>query len=457
MSTPTPNLVILLLDAARRDRFGCYGSPRGLTPAIDDFAREATLFEHMITPGPWTLPSHGSLFTGLYPREHGAQYPTYLLRRDVPTLAQYLAGRGYATIALSNNGALQGPVDLLRGFSLVWSGNAGPRYLRRVRSRVRKVLGGDARAAVTGERFAALLPELRRPFLVFVNLMETHWPYSPTRPFERRLLARRLSLLGGTLHRFRRLRYGSWHFWATHPNGSAAYALLNDIYDAALAYVDSQVGRFLEVLTTQGRRDDTIVMVLADHGENIGTHGLGHQGALNSALIAVPCIVRVPGRGGYRDPRLLQFTDVFSGLCRLLGFPLPDHLARRQGPDMFDRGGPGREYAFAEWARWRAEVGETLRRRFPGIDFAAFPELMVSVQDLRYKLVEHRNPPSAFLYELGRDPDETADLIAQRPEEAARLRRGLAEWERSMQPEGQAYRAEETAAVEERLKALGYI
>ena len=105
MSRPL-NIVIIILDSARRDRFGCYGYTRPTTPAVDAFASGALVFDRMITPGPWTIPSHASLFTGLFPREHGAHFPIAQLRRGQPTLPSHLASWGYHCVAASANSLL---------------------------------------------------------------------------------------------------------------------------------------------------------------------------------------------------------------------------------------------------------------------------------------------------------------------------------------------------------------
>ncbi|HEV8339865.1 MAG TPA: sulfatase [bacterium] len=459
-----PNILFIVIDAARRDRFGCYGYERGTTPTIDALARESLVFDRMIATAPWTLPSHASLFTGLYAREHGADRPALKMREGLVTLGEYLAQHGYAPLIVSNNplvsrrwGIVNGstPVMMRREFDPDFRRGVASAWSRRIKT----VLGAsDKGAGATNRLIEALLPGLQTPFFLFVNYMECHWSYLPPRQFERRFAPRVRSRLQSARQRLHLRLRRSWDpDLAKDPE---QVALLSDLYDASLAYVDSRVGDLLTRLARDGRLDNTIVVVTADHGEELGDHGLiGHGMHLYQSLLHVPFLARIPGRPATRIDSLVQFTDVFAGLCRLVGLPEPPQLRDRPfsgDPFALPPGSGGRAFAFAEWHQWE---GERLVRRlgtFPG--FRSTPSAE-TVQDERYKLIVEPASGQERLFDLRADPGERNDLGDGLPDVRARLHSALEEWRAVCQPRGRAnaYSAEEQRVLEARLADLGYI
>lgn len=449
-----PNVILVVFDTARRDRFGCYGYRRDTTPAVDSLAAESLLFERMITPAPWTVPSHASLFTGLYPREHGAENPVPMLRGSVLTLAAHLRAHGYATAAVTNNPLISGETGLAYGFDEVRlrpRANGRPRWM----GRLEFLLGlADSGAAATTRLVAGLLPRLGLPFFLFLNYLECHWHYLPPRHFERRFA--RQSWFASVRHRLSTRRRLMWE--AIAEADAPRLALYSDLYDAELATLDERFGRLLDHLRRAGLWEETVLLVTSDHGENIGEDGLAsHQGSLRQNLIHVPFIVRIPSRGAARIGGLTQFTDVFAGLCRLLDLPVPEHL--RERPDAVDPfalelGAPGRPYAFAEWRGWSQDKLERLARRAARFDFARIPGALESVQDGRVKLVVD-DVGRERVYDLAADPGEGTPTAT---EEGGRLREALSRWRAAHPPLASGgYSKAEEAAVESRLRELGYL
>ena len=463
MGTPQRlNVVLIVIDAARRDRFGCYGYGRGTTASIDDLARESLVFSRMIAPAPWTLPSHASLFTGLYSREHGADRPGLRMHDGLLTLGEHLAAHGYAPVFVSNNplvsrrwGIINGaaPVMMRREFDPDFRRGLGATWSRRVKT----ILGAaDRGARATNQLIGRLLPGLPSPFFLFINYMECHWPYMPLRTYERRFVRRRHTVSQAARHRLRMRTRRSWE--AELVQDRDRVDLLSDLYDAALAYVDDRIGELLTLLQRDGRLDDTLVIVTSDHGEGLGDHGLiGHGMHLYQSLLHVPFLARIPGWAAVRVDGLAQFTDVFAGLCRVLGLSVPPHLADRPfAADPFAPTGRGREFAFAEWHQWE---GERLVRRlqtFPG--FRSMPSAE-AVQDRQYKLIIEPASGAEMLFDLQADPGEEHNLSGQHPEVRRRLAGALDQWRRLCGPAGRetAYSSEEARALEARLADLGYI
>ncbi|MGH7321140.1 MAG: sulfatase-like hydrolase/transferase, partial [Candidatus Rokuibacteriota bacterium] len=401
------------------------------------------------------VPSHASLFTGLYPREHGAENPVPMLRGGLPTLASHLGAHGYATVAVTNNPLIYGETGLAAGFDEVRlrpGANGRPRWL----GQAEFLLGlADSGAAATTRLVGELLPRLRRPFFLFINYLECHWHYLPPRRFERRFA--RQNWPQSVRYRLRSRRRLVWE--AIADADASRLALYNDLYDAELATLDERFGRLLDHLRRAGLWEETVLLLTSDHGENIGEDGLAsHQGSLRQNLIHVPFLAKIPGRRRERIHGLTQFTDAFAGLCRLLDVAVPEHLSERPlAIDPFRLAGddPGRPFAFAEWRGWSPEKLQRLARRASRFDFARIPGALEAVQDGRVKLVVD-DLQRERLYDLVADPGEGASTA--RPEEAARLREALSQW-RAAHPSRlpEDYSPEEHAAVESRLRELGYL
>lgn len=454
------NLVLIVLDSARRDRFGCYGYGRPTTPFVDRLATEALVFERMITPGPWTVPSHASLFTGFYPREHGAQFPTPALRSECPTLASHLAAHGYHCAAVSANRLVIEDQNLAAGFAEI----VGRRDLEE-RSRWRRglrIAAGrrDAGAAGIAAYVTDRLRTWSRPHFLFVNFMECHWDCAPPWSYERRFVRGRTTRLGSVL-RHRRLRNASgWEVLTTADAGTRA--LYSDLYDGALAWADRHVGLIIEAIERAGDATQTIVAVLADHGEHLGEGGLAdHQASVSQVLTHVPCVVRLPEGRRARISGLVQTTDLAAGFCRQMGVPVPGHLTDRPGsvdPLSLAPTAPGRAFAFSEWQHWGDEKVAGLQARAPSVDFARLPRGLEAVQDRRYKLVTELATGAEALYDLAADPGEQYDRRREASEIAGRLRAGLEEWRKQYPAAApNIFSSEEEAVLDARLRQLGYV
>src|SRR5437870_2760726 len=142
-----PTIVLVVFDTARWDRVGCYGYERPTTPTLDSLARDGLRVKTMVSNAPWTLPAHASLFTGLYPSQHGSQWRTGpKLRPSVKvTMAEWLGSLGYETWCVTNNGMISGRTGLARGFDRYLFRLDLERGWRRRARRAEKVLrGGDS-------------------------------------------------------------------------------------------------------------------------------------------------------------------------------------------------------------------------------------------------------------------------------------------------------------------------
>lgn len=339
-----PNILFIVLDTQRRDRLSAYGHTRETSPHLDRFAADATLFERAIAPAQWTVPSHTSMFTGLYPGSHGVTQGYANLSGMHPTLAEILQGAGYHTVGFCNN-PLVGVLNtgLQRGFDHFYnySGAAVNRPLDSARSPLRRNLSQRWRrfARPTQNRFAqsdwlfrmslnpAFVPLWTRlvnykghtehsiddlidyidqhraggadkPLFAFLNLMGTHLPYQPPQDYLNRVAPDVRT--SPSVYKFIRRFNSEASRWASPTDPPLAdweQQALSDFYDAEILYQDHHLGRLLDALKASGALEDTVVIITADHGESHGDHNFfGHSFVVYQELVHVPLVIHYPER-----------------------------------------------------------------------------------------------------------------------------------------------------------------
>ena len=463
-----PDVVLVVFDTARRDRFGCYGYGQPTTPTTDSLAAAGTVAETMIANGPWTLPSHASLFTGLYPSQHGAQWQTgrRLNDRVQVTLAEVLGGAGYSTVCATNNALIASGTGLARGFDrhAHRSDLEGP-WARRARQVKKVVMGGDSGGEVINDWVREQVRTIRGPMFLFVNYLECHWPYAPPRALHRRVGGPRFDAFDD--FRFRMTlakRVGPWDAVGTADDRTLA--VYSSLYDAEHRNVDGHLDELLDILrsTPERRSREPIVIVTSDHGEHIGEHGLAdHQASLDDHLVRVPFVAWGPGIiPTERRTTTFEFVDVLPSLLRLLDLKEPaDYLADRR-KDLFREtgtGANGSDLAFAEWRAWAPDDVARVSARHPSYDFSGLVRDLVCVRGDRFKLVRSRATDDQ-LFDLAEDPMEERDVSALHPEESSRLRaaldRELVSWS-AFHSESTGLSDEQSDEIERHLTELGYL
>jgi hypothetical protein len=289
-----PDVLLIIVDTLRADRLGCYGYDLPTSPNIDEFARHATLYERAYTTGAWTLPTHVSIFTGMFQFEHGvhpalkSEYD-FKLRGKIPTFmptmpAEHvtLAGEfdraGYETLAIVANAVYVTPRFGLdsgyRHFAI-----PKPYEVKRVQRKADAPQIIDPLIAWIENR------ESSQPYFATINLMDTHIPVNAT-PRDGLPGARKKPLgyqeILDYLDRPRR---------SDRPSGLCR--TLGRQYDMAVATVDSEIQRLFVAIQATSKWDDTIVVITADHGEYLCEKGrIGHEGGLHDPVLRVPMIVK---------------------------------------------------------------------------------------------------------------------------------------------------------------------
>lgn len=276
-----PSFIIVTMDSCRADRLAAYGGPPHVTPFLNALAASSTVFEHALTAIPGTIPSHTSLFTGLYPVTHGVQRNGGTLPEAATTLAEYLRARGYETAAFAQLGTLLGRAGLGQGFEhSSAAGDAGFKSSATVNELAREWMDRRDRS---------------RPFLLWVHYFEVHPGLLPT-PYSRPVVEPPGGPLacGADMGLF--VSYGTPALPATAGNQEA----LRVLYDGKAQVLDARVRELYAEAARHGLTDEAVTIVTADHGLMLGEHGLTALVEVWEEAVRVPFIVRLPGQ---REPR----------------------------------------------------------------------------------------------------------------------------------------------------------
>lgn len=313
------SMLVVVLDTLRRDRVSAYGYPRETTPSFDALAARGVRFDRAYASSCWSVPSHAGLFTGLLSSHHGADFEHFYLEDAVPTLAEVLARRGWETAGFSGNPYIARGTGMARGFERfdeAWRGHVMRRWLVGAQMWSRMAGGPrDKGGARVTEGFREWLRsrDRSRPYFAFVNFMEAHAPYQDA-PLSGKfadpsLDASDLDRIGNVSHEAQ---------WLGTRPGPEIFPATWDLVDGASASADAYLGEILSEVD-----DDTIVVVLSDHGDLVGEHGLwGHMTSLYDTLIHVPMAMAGPGipRGEvFEDP--VSVLDVMPTLLGYAGLP----------------------------------------------------------------------------------------------------------------------------------------
>ena len=294
-----PNLIVYLIDTLRADRLGGYGNPRGLTPHLDALATEAWLFERAWSVATWTRPATATLLTGLAPLDHGVVELEDRLPAAAETLAERLRAAGYRTAALSTNWHVSPHSGMRQGFEDFIFVPEAP-HPEQIVERLRAWLDEADRS--------------RSPFFLYVHALDPHAPYEPPSDLRRRFAPASPADAGS--------RAGLRRAYAARgEQRRRRIAELVPLYDAEVAWADRGFGAFVAVLRERGLYDPTLLVVLADHGEELGERGeLGHARDLYCETLAIPLLVKPPrAREARRVAAPVGMVDLAPTILRAAG------------------------------------------------------------------------------------------------------------------------------------------
>jgi arylsulfatase A-like enzyme len=420
-----PSIVLVIVDTLRADALGCYGAA-ARTPGFDAIAAGGVRFEHASAQAPWTAPSIASILTSQYPHEHGIG----VSQRAAPSaqtrsLSDVLAERGYRTAAF-----VELPCDLIgRGFASCTA-----------------TAGTGSRAAETFAGARRWMEAQRAPFFVLIHTYEVH-DYLTAPAYATDAARRAHPGYGGPFLPRDPPPRGEEAMALLRAASPGDVAFLQSLYAATVARVDGEIAGLDRALGA-GPLRDTIVAVTSDHGEGFdpARRRVHHGGRLHEDLLHVPLLLRWPGR---LTPAVVDAVVESIDLApTLLGLAQLPAYAGHRGKPLLQRGADARftprapaAGAFSEESAWRVDdSGERV----------ISPVRQVALQERPYKLI--KTGARLELFDLVRDPGETTDLAASRPDRVDPLLRRLEA--AASHPALDPAAATDAAGV---LRALGYV
>lgn len=446
--SPPPNVVLITIDTLRADRLACYGSKTTRTPNIDRLASEGLVFDRANAPLPETRPSHYTMFTSLYPGDHGVVSNASSPEPDLVTLPSVYRRAGYATAGVGGCGLF----DQAAGASLGFEDFDAPKEPQRPADKVvRAAL--DWLAGWDGQR----------PFFLWLHLFDPHMPYLPPPPFNGKSAPEEVAALPSF----------SWPEMleiADNHDGDLPEPVFRralELYEGEVEWVDHWLGRFFEALRTQDLYDDAVIVLTADHGECF-ENGVffDHSQCLGEGALKVPLILRDPRRvepGRTEAP--VEHLDLAPTLLRLSGLEVPETMRGRgllaRGPLARQREGAASDVFFQHPLYRRSDVAnrQTVLDQLRSV--AGQPTRAITSDHLPFGV---RRGPWKYvragdreaLYNLAEDPDERVDRADQETELVRDLRHAAWQWLKE-HPVQLRDTGDLDPKLVERLKALGYL
>lgn len=394
------NLVVVTIDTLRADRLHCYGNQAIKTPTLDALAQRGVLFEHAVAQTPLTPPSHASIFTGTNPNVHHVRNTGgFALQASPIPLAKILQTQGWDTAAFIGASVLKKAFGFNQGFDVYDDQMPKPDKSLEERDYPERRAG-----VVVDHALTWLNAQSGKPFFAWLHLYDPHEPYDPPTPF--------------------REKYKQ------------------NLYDGEIAYTDQQLGRFLDAVAKKAPADQTIVVVLADHGESLGEHGEFNHGIfLYDATLRIPFLMAGPGvPAGVRVEQQVRTIDVLPTVLELMGSKAPGSVQGVSLTPAFATKNVATEYSYEETLYPKMNMGWSELR---------------GIRTAKWKYVR---APKPELYDLTLDPFEKTNVLDAHPKEFRELEAQL----KALTP-GSESGVEKVSSSQvdsrtmEQLKSLGYL
>jgi arylsulfatase A-like enzyme len=381
---PPRNVILISLDTLRADHLGLFGYERDTSPHLDRLALRSTVFRRAVSQSHSTVPSHGALLTSLYYSAFKPKWGLGSVPESVETLAEILGRTGFATAGFVDGGNMRRLFGFGQGFGRFEEERVG---LKRILAQAQSWIEGHS-----AERF-----------FLFLHTYDIHTPYSPPHPY------RLMFVDKGYRKRFRpntRLFRAIESGKLSITREDLEYIVAS--YDGGIRYVDTQLQGLFEWLESKGLLDDTMIVIVADHGEEFLEHGrFGHEQVYFMPNLHVPLLFYVPGHAPRLVDETVELVDVMPTILELLG--LPPHAP----------------------AMGRSLVSLIDGKRPSDVDAIAFAQPTAAHSTLRtvvsgrHQLFHDLRTGRTQLYDLEVDPEAAVDVAEREPEIVARLLKEL--------------------------------
>jgi arylsulfatase A-like enzyme len=409
------NVILISLDTLRADRLGTYGYDRGTSPNLDALAAGGIVFENVVAESSWTLPSHVTMLSGLFPSTHGATNPSVAPGKDTRLLAEVLSTHGYRTIGRTGGGYMGREYGFDRGFD----------EFDDTQTKFDVLLRKAALEIVESEGDA--------PYFYFIHTYHVHCPYSPSPLYLSKFHSKEAEYVD-TANRCGNPDYNAMKL------SDAQVRYISNSYDGSILEMDEMLGRFFETLKKKGALDQTLVVVTSDHGEEFNEHGeIGHGSTLYRESLLVPLIVSGPGIEPARVVSPVGLVDVTPTILDYLGLPVQGSL---EGESLRGAAKDDANSAASNTARVsELDRGVALR----------------SAMTSDWHLITGENETDRELFDLQDDPLESRNVSQANASKTSELLSILADYERARRPLATDPAAPMVPARVKRLRALGYI
>ena len=374
-----PNVLIIVVDCLRADHLGIYGYKRETSPAIDSFGKEAVRFNRAITQATWTLPSITTLMTGLYPHAHRVHFPNIKIPAGYNLVSEIYDRAGWITGGIVACTYASKELNFNQGFDFFdQSLGLGAAKNPTAKQLTDKVVG-------------FLETVKTAPFFLYLHYFDPHMDYAPPAEFR---------------------SFGS------RPV---------DLYDGEIAYTDRELGRLFEWMKKKGIWENTIVVLTADHGEELGEHRnvFEHGSTVYQAVAHVPLIIKAPGLKPGVVESVVGLVDLAPTLLELTGMPANE-------PVDFD----GISLAGLLKDPSQKKGRSTDKTALSNAGRTQYSSSMLNAADLSlinltcavsdtWKLIKNFRSGAVELYCLRDDPNEKKNLAEKYPEIVVALERQL--------------------------------
>lgn len=470
-----PDVLFIVMDTVRARSVSAYGYERETTPHFDRLAREGLFFHNATAPGTWSLAAHASIFTGSFPSVHHGHAETRYLDGTFPTLAETMAEAGWETYCFTANPFISDSFGLTRGFQFndqAWITGAGGRgfsFIYRLLDALGLSSGDKGGGTVIGnlQRWMADRPADAPPAFVFVNFLEAHFPFHQLPPEFRNAFT---DMPVSELRDIGQIAFGvQFGRQLTEREMQRVHQPIKDMYDGGVLYTDHLMNQVVDLWRERGTLDETILIVLGDHGELVGEHGaFGHMPPMYEEALHVPFILRYPPAiepGSQVEPAI-STVGTFATIMDLLDLPVPDTVQVGSLLPALE-GRPAGQPALAE--RYEEEM---LAARFGEGEANGEGPLLsprgryrtYRQDDLKLAVHYEEGEFGTWLFDLAQDPGEMVDISETRVEDYQRMMQELQTWEAALglspldaEGRGTEGAPEVDDAAMEQLKALGYV
>lgn len=472
-----PNILFIVWDTVRADRMSLYGHDNPTTPFLDEWARGARVFDNCTSTGSSTVPSHGAMFTGKMPTEHGANNSFKHLDDSHKTLAEILRDGGYRTYLFAANPHISSSENFQQGFETeehpwdrkyrkrafeILEAKLDPRdESSELPEKVRNQQLDQWSIKAAGELAAEGLFEWldrsdpERPFFAFLNYMEAHRPFIPSLEARQKVMTPEQVDRSYQVDRSWQPMWG--YTFGLHEYEDEELEAMALTYDACIVELDALFRDLVAELEQRELLDNTVIVLTSDHGEHLGEqHMLDHQYSVYEGLIRVPLVIYHPARAAPgRDSAPVVNFDLFPTLLDLAGLEPPPRL-KSQAIDLLDP--EERRQRVAEYPADFERAITKIQKVYPDWDPTPFRRKLWALYHGDYKLI-FASDGTHELYDLSKDPEELEDLAGTDAELLQKMEDVLKQYmSRLTEFEYDAKEAPRASREQmERLKALGYV